>query len=410
MFNRSFLRQRIVRELPQVFLQYSATAAGDRMGTSCALSSDGATLIVGQPSDDNAGGGDAGSAVVFIRSGKTWTQQAVLTYSAGAAGDYFGWSVALSSDGNTAICGVPYDDRDGLTNVGSAVVFTRSGATWTQEAILGGFGYEDDNAFFGWSVALSGDGNKALIGAIGVFLGDQRGLVNVSTRSGVTWTNVASIFSSVAAASDQFGYSVALSNDGNQAVVGAPFDDNAKGTNAGSMVFFDLSGGGGSFTEVKIITPTVSGNNQYLGKSVAISGDGRWAMGVQPASGTGYIEIVERRTTDNLWYSTGTVSVTGATTVALDTKGTLAIIGAANATTPLGGVDAGQLVGIYRTSDGYWRGYLAALSQITLRETFATSNDFLGSSVAVSGDGTVAVGGAEGVGSNNGGAAVFYTH
>ena len=68
--------------------------------------------------------------------------------------------MALSSDGNTALIGGPDDNGD----VGAAWVFTRSGSTWTQQGSkLTGSG-EVGNGDFGFSVALSADGNTALIG------------------------------------------------------------------------------------------------------------------------------------------------------------------------------------------------------------------------------------------------------
>ena len=100
----------------------------------------------------------------------------------------FGYSVALSADGDTALIGAP-DDNGGATNeggVGAAWVFTRSGSTWTQQGEkLTGTG-ETGEGEFGTSVALSADGNTALIGAP-ADNGDA-GAAWVFTRSGSTWT------------------------------------------------------------------------------------------------------------------------------------------------------------------------------------------------------------------------------
>ena len=90
----------------------------------------------------------------------TWTQQAKLLASDGATSDRFGSSVSISSDGNTAVIGAEYDD----SSWGSAYVFTRSGTTWTQQAkLVAGDRAADD--YFGYSVSVSGDGNTAVIGA-----------------------------------------------------------------------------------------------------------------------------------------------------------------------------------------------------------------------------------------------------
>ena len=40
---------------------------------------------------------------------------------------------------------------------------------------------------------------------------------------------------------DYYGYSVAISSDGNTAIVGAYADDNERGTDAGSAYIFDLT-------------------------------------------------------------------------------------------------------------------------------------------------------------------------
>ena len=99
-------------------------AAVDLLGWSVALSADGSRALVGAHGDDTAGGADAGSARVFGRSGATWTEEAALLASNGAAGDELGVSVALSPDGSRALVGADEDDTAGGANAGSARVFT----------------------------------------------------------------------------------------------------------------------------------------------------------------------------------------------------------------------------------------------------------------------------------------------
>src|SRR5262249_61793040 len=107
---------------------------------------------------------DAGGAAwVFRRSGSTWTQQAKLTGDHEDGQASFGSSVAVSADGSTVLVGGPFDGKD--TEVGAVWVFTRSGGTWSQQGPkLTGTGVPAFGAF-GWSLALSGDGNTALVGA-----------------------------------------------------------------------------------------------------------------------------------------------------------------------------------------------------------------------------------------------------
>ena len=90
-----------------------------------ALSGD--TALVGAYRDDVGANTDQGSAYVFTRSGTTWTQQAKLTASDGAADDWFGYSVALSGD--TALVGADWDDVGANADQGSAYVFVY-GLVW----------------------------------------------------------------------------------------------------------------------------------------------------------------------------------------------------------------------------------------------------------------------------------------
>ncbi|MBU4367121.1 MAG: FG-GAP repeat protein, partial [Verrucomicrobia bacterium] len=137
-------------------------AENDFFGSSVALSSDGNTAIIGADCADVGGITNQGAGYVFTRGGSGWTQQAKLTASDGAAWDRFGASVALSSDGNTAIAGAYLADVDGNDGQGAAYVFTWSGASWNQQAKLIATG-GDATDFFGSSVALSSDGDTAII-------------------------------------------------------------------------------------------------------------------------------------------------------------------------------------------------------------------------------------------------------
>src|SRR5579859_6001629 len=132
----------------------------DTFGVSVALSSDGRTALVGAPSQTVNGSLEQGVAYVFKASGGTWTQGAELTASDGTPADHFGESVALSSDGGTALI-VALNHPLDSPNKGAAYVFTSSGGTWTQQAELtaSDSAAEDD---FGYSAALSGDGNTVL--------------------------------------------------------------------------------------------------------------------------------------------------------------------------------------------------------------------------------------------------------
>ncbi|WP_437669506.1 FG-GAP repeat protein [Sorangium sp. So ce131] len=235
-------------------------AAGDNFGYAVALSGD--TALVGAYGDDD-GAANAGSAYVFVRTGGTWTQQQKLRASDAAANDNFGWSVALSGD--TALVGA-YQDDDGAANSGSAYVFVRTGGTWTQQQKLRPSGASASDSF-GWSVALSGD--TALVGAYG----EDGGLVDSGSaymfvRTGDTWTQQQKLRASDAAAGDRFGSSVALSGD--SALVGAYQDDDG-GTSTGSVYAFARSGE--AWIEQPILRASDAAAGDGFGWSVALSGD-----------------------------------------------------------------------------------------------------------------------------------------
>lgn len=198
-------------------------ATSDMFGSRVAL--DGNTALIGSYSDDDKGA-ESGSVYVFTRSGGTWSQQAKLTASDGAAGDHFGVSVSL--DGDTMLIASYMDDDKG-TDSGAVYVFTRSGGIWSQQAKLTAADGAALN-YFGGSVSLKGE--TALIGA---YRNDDKGAAYVFTRNGGTWSQKAKLTAADGAASDIFGGVVSL--DGTTALIAAYSDDD-KGTDSGSVYFF----------------------------------------------------------------------------------------------------------------------------------------------------------------------------
>ncbi|HUS25488.1 MAG TPA: hypothetical protein VM369_11120, partial [Candidatus Binatia bacterium] len=247
-------------------LRAADAAASDQFGISVALSGD--TALVGANTDDTASGTDAGSAYVFTRSGSVWSQQQQLLASDGLPNDGFGSSVALSGD--TALVGAYLDDTAGGSNAGSATVFTRSGSVWSQQQqLLASGGLAND--FFGISVALSGE--TALVGAYQDDLVSptrlNAGSAYVFMRSAGVWTQQQQLIASGGLANDFFGYSVGLSGD--TALVGAYADDTAGGTDAGSAYVFTRSGSVWSQQQQLLATGGLA--SDQFGFSVALSGE-----------------------------------------------------------------------------------------------------------------------------------------
>jgi hypothetical protein len=224
----------------------------DKFGWSVAIS--GSTIVVGSPYHTVAATNQSqGAAYVFVQSGGAWTQQAELAASDGAAGDLFGWSVAVS--GGTAVVGAINHTVGSNTLQGAAYVFVQSGTTWSQQwELVNSDGAHGDS--FGWSVAVSG--STALVGTI--YHDSEKGAAYVFAQGGSRWSQQAELTASDGAAGDEFGNSVALS--GSTALVGAGSHDSA----------YVFVGSGGTWTQQAELTESNPQGGDGFGSSVALSG------------------------------------------------------------------------------------------------------------------------------------------
>ena len=233
--------------------------SNDFFGSAVAVSGD--TALIGAPGG-NAG---KGAAYVFTRSGTIWTFQQKLGASDGSVGAQFGSAVAL--DGHTALVGAPVEfaPLPQTANTGAAYVFTRSGTVWAQQQRLVADD-RGDNDQFGFSVAL--DGDTALIGAPGnTITFSNQGSAYIFTRSGATWSQLPRLTpGTAAAAEDHFGNAVALS--GNTALVGAyryGSDD------SGAMFIFRRGATGWTQTDTTRAPNLKAGG--HFGVALALDGD-----------------------------------------------------------------------------------------------------------------------------------------
>jgi phosphodiesterase/alkaline phosphatase D-like protein len=258
------------------------TGAGE-FGRSVALSLEGTTVTALMGGyHDNSG---VGASWVDTRSGTTWTQQGEkltaksgeeigLGESAGGKGN-FGYSVAISSEGNTALIGgFGYKGQ-----TGAAWVFTRSGTTWTQQGMKLTGGGETGSGEFGDSVALSSNGNTALIA--GFRDNAATGAVWVFTRSGTTWSQQGAKLTASSGeetSGGEFGRSVALSSEGNTALIGEPGDSFGFSSRHGGAWVFTRSGSTWTQQGPKLANPTGEIGNGEVGTSVALSSEGTTAL------------------------------------------------------------------------------------------------------------------------------------
>lgn len=289
------------------------------LGVSVALSGDGATLAVGSRLEDSAATGidgdqddnsarNAGAAYVFgLAANGGWRQDAYVKASNSGPGDQFGFAVALSDDGATlavsanledsAATGVNGDPHDNsMENSGAVYVFRRGDEGWRQEAYVKAFntGEPEDGDNFGYALGLSADGNTLAVGATGEdgsgasANGDGSdnsargaGAVYVFVREGGDWTQQAYLKASNADATDLFGVSIAISDDGNTLVIGAldedgsssgvngPDDNDSRGSGA---VYVFAREGTQWHQQTYLKASNASGNDAF--SMVALSGDG----------------------------------------------------------------------------------------------------------------------------------------
>ncbi len=302
------------------------SAAVSYQGIQVALSADGNTAIVGGTGDDS----NLGAARVFVRSGGAWSQQGNKLVGSGVQGAAFvGFRVALSADGNTALVSGPSDSG----NTGAVWVFTRSNGAWTQQGSkLVGSG-AGGQALQGWSVALSGDGNTALVGS--AYDSSSTGAAWVFTRSNGVWTQQgAKLVGTGAIGSARQGWSVALSADGNTALLHGPWDNGGVGS---GWIFTRANGVWSQRT--KLVCSGWSGTPQTpsnQGHSAALSSRGDIALIGQNGDGGGIGAAWVFAENNGVWAQVGSKLIgTGANgsawqaySVALSGDGQTAILGA----------------------------------------------------------------------------------
>jgi hypothetical protein len=296
--------------IQQAYVKASNNKAGYQFGSAVALSNDGNTLAVGATGEASAATGmdgnqadesmpSAGAVYVFTRAGTTWSQQAYVKASntgEKSDGDQFGYSVALSGDGNTLATGAISEDSgaagingnqadNSADSAGAVYVFARDGGKWSQQAYVKPWNTTVRGALFGYSVGLSGNGDTLAVGAYDEERG--KGAAYIFTRSGDKWSQQIRLMASNAEAGDSLGCSIAISDDGNTMVAGA-FDEDSilrgiqpptEGTNDATS---DVSTGaayvfvrnGSTWTQQAFIKATNTRLNDQFAWALSLSRDG----------------------------------------------------------------------------------------------------------------------------------------
>ena len=342
-------------------------------GSSVAISADGNTAVVGGIYDNS----QQGAIWIFTRNAGAWSQQGTKLAGTGGAGDfvYQGYSVAISSDGNTLIESGWRDNTD----TGAVWIFTRNAGAWTQQGSkLVGTGAVGDQILQGTSVAISADGNTALVGGSG---DNGTGAVWVFTRSGGIWTQHGSkLVGTGGVGQTNQGASLAISADGNTFVTGATVDNGY----LGAVWVFTRSGSDWVQQGTKLVgSESIDASQQ--GASVAISSDGNTVIIGGPGDflNEGAVWVFTR--IGGVWaqqgpklYAEGSTSpILVGKSVAISPDGNTALVSSPGADGSIG------KVWIFNRNSGVWTKESTALVG-----TGATGAARQGWSVAISSDGT----------------------
>lgn len=313
-----YTRSGTVWSSPPTYIKPANTGVGDWFGSALALSGDGDTLAVGAHNEDSATtviNGDAtdnnasnsGAVYVFARAGGAWSQQAYVKAANADATDDFGWAVALSFDGDRLAVGAKSEDSaatvidgdaadDTAADAGAAYVFERVSGVWSQQAYIKAANAQQLDRF-GSALALSSDGATL---AVGAYLEDgagtgaggdaanndapNAGAAYVFVESGGSWTQQAYLKASNTAVSDEFGYALALSADGDRLAVGARLEDsdatglagsqadNGETIDSGAVYVFDRAGS--DWAQQAYVKASNTDAADEFGYVLAFSGDG----------------------------------------------------------------------------------------------------------------------------------------
>lgn len=250
----------------------NGAAAGDKFGTSVALSGNGLVLAIGAPNNDG-NGTDAGHVRIFEWNGTAWSQRG-LALEGAALGDNFGESIAISSDGAHLAVSAP--DHNGL--IGQVKMYQWNNTSWVPlgQAIDG----MDASDLFGYAVAIDADGDRVAISAPSfnnVTAGTKGQVYVYDLDAGGSWILAGTPIDGPIIL-DLFGWSIALSPDGDHLAIGAPFNNDG-GTDAGKVTVFKWDG-----TTWGQTGPSINGvaASNFSGNSVSLSvGGTRLAIGAR---------------------------------------------------------------------------------------------------------------------------------
>ena len=239
--------------------------SGDQFGKTISISSDGKRVASGALSDTT----NTGYARVYDIDSQT-----LLVQLAGAStNEYFGSSVSLNSDGTRLAVGADqYQNGNGYVKI-----YTESEGSWSS---LGQISGESNGDRFGHAVSISSNGNRVAVGAY--VHASNRGHVRIYEYSGGTWNKIG-IDLDGEGSGDEFGFSVSLSSNGKRVMAGGPkYESDDRGVvkvyeetdGTWNQVFSNIGGGAGDKMG-RVVSMSSDGNVIVAGSSLATSQDGK---------------------------------------------------------------------------------------------------------------------------------------
>ena len=373
------------------------------------LSADGTTALVGAP----AVGDNTGKACIFhVSNAGSWVSKsapgATLTHGKGTFGDSFGEAVALSADGTTAFIGAPLSRFNGVVYVFHA----SSENAWASSSAPTAALTVGHGIFLGEALALSPDGTTLLIGApfYDFFAGGAYVFHVASENAWASSSKPVAVLSNVdeSANDEEVGASVAISGDGTTALL--------SDTGVGGAYIFHVASEGAwntSSAPTAILSDKGLGASDGLGYALALSGDGTTALLGAPGAGqsAGAVDVFHA-SAENNWGSTSTptATLTNAGGKSGDFLGVAVAMSASGTTGEFSAYGVGHETGaayIYHVaSEAGWA--TSSAPTATLSNSAGVPNDALGVGVALSGDGATALVGAPGFSKFVGAADVFH--
>jgi hypothetical protein len=213
--------------------------AGDNFGNSVSLSSDGTVIAIGAYSADS-NGTDAGQVRIFENQSGTWVQKGQ-NINGEVAGDWLGKCVSLNSDGSIVAIGAFWNDGGGDKS-GQVRVYKYNLGNSQWEQVGTDIDGQNANDESGWSVNINAGGSIVAIGEH--FYNDganaDAGRVRIFQNQLGTWTQIGAIVGE--AAGDQCGQSVSLSDNGLIVAIGANLNDGS-GSNSGHVRVYENQSG-----------------------------------------------------------------------------------------------------------------------------------------------------------------------